>query len=198
METECKLIFITGGARSGKSRLAEELAKRIGDDSVIYLATMQKQQNDPEGIERIEKHRARRPSNWKTVEAHNGLVNVLDELSETAPNKNGQSVCLIDCMSLYVSNLLLDVSEDGKLSEPLIDGSAESKILSEVESILSAISRHQNRTFIIVSNEVGCGIVPENRLARTYRDVLGLANQKVAAAANDVWATFSGLRVKLK
>lgn len=197
MEAKGKLIFITGGARSGKSRLAEEFADRLGNDSVVYLATMQKQESDPEGIKRIEKHRARRPTNWKTVEAHSGLVNMLEELSEAASIKNGQSVCLIDCMSLYVSNLLLEISEDGTLSEPLIDGSAESKILSEIDGVLRCIY-NQKRTFIIVSNEVGCGIVPENRLARTYRDVLGLANQKVAGAANDVWATFSGLRVKLK
>ncbi len=192
MEPESKLIFITGGARSGKSRLAEELASKLGNDSVIYLATMEKHENDPEGIKRIEKHRLRRPPNWMTVEAHSGLCSTLDSISQSA------RVCLIDCMSLYVSNLLLEISGDGNLTEPLIDGSAETKILDEVDSILSAITRHTNKTFIVVSNEVGCGIVPENRLARTYRDVLGFSNQKVAAAANQVWVTFSGLQLQLK
>lgn len=192
METESKLIFITGGARSGKSRLAEQLANKIGNDSVFYLATMEKQETDPEGIKRIEKHRARRPPAWTTIEAHNGLPRVISDLSETA------KVCLIDCMSLYVSNLLLEISGDGKLSAPLIEGSAENAILSEVDSMLAAFEQREDLTFIVVSNEVGLGIVPENRLARTYRDVLGLANQRVAAAANQVWVTFSGLQLQLK
>lgn len=194
MESESKLIFITGGARSGKSRLAEELARRLGNDSVAYLATMEKQENDPEGIKRIEKHRQRRPSSWTTVESHNGLCPTLDSIARSTNAK----VCLIDCMSLYVSNLLLALSSDGSLAEPLIDGSAETKILNEVDDILNTIARHSNLTFIVVSNEVGCGIVPENRLARTYRDVLGFSNQKVAAAANEVWVTFSGLQLQLK
>jgi adenosylcobinamide kinase / adenosylcobinamide-phosphate guanylyltransferase len=165
------LMYVTGGARSGKSSFAEKLAEQIGGDQVTYLATAQA--FDDEMAERIGRHRQDRPPGWRTVEEPLAVPEMLSGL---------HGVVLLDCLSLWVSNLLLSELDDGD-------------ILGRVDSLLSAAD---SKTLIVVSNEIGSGIVPDNALARRYRDLLGWANQRVAAASDEAYLTVSGLSLRLK
>ncbi|WP_425148076.1 bifunctional adenosylcobinamide kinase/adenosylcobinamide-phosphate guanylyltransferase [Deinococcus sp.] len=168
------LIYVTGGARSGKSRFAEERARQLGGDAVTYLATAQPL--DAEMQARIERHRADRPPRWITVEEPLELERAV----QAAPTP----VVLLDCLSLWVSNLLLR-------------GDSEAQMLKAAGDLL-ATQRRRGGTLIAVSNEVGLGIVPDNALARQYRDALGRVNQAAAAAADEAYLLVSGLEVKLK
>ncbi|MBC7998337.1 MAG: bifunctional adenosylcobinamide kinase/adenosylcobinamide-phosphate guanylyltransferase [Leptolyngbya sp.] len=180
------LTLITGGARSGKSLLAEQLAL-AGQRPVVYLATMEELKDDAESVIRINLHRSRRPSNWHTIEAPNNLSEVITSL------ENKQQTCIIDCLSLLVSNILLKADA---LGEGLLP--ARDKVACEVESVLEAINTKPEITFLTVTNEVGSGIVPENALARSYRDLLGESNQTFARQAATVYFTCVGLNIKLK
>lgn len=183
-----RLILILGGARSGKSSFAEDLAQEIGK-SVVYVATAAPL--DEEMRQRIEKHRARRPAGWQTVEAPYELTPALVTKVENA------EVILLDCMSVFVSNLLVGDGHD-HLDESSIDlGALETGILSELEGLLE-LYRIGNASLIVVSNEVGMGIVPVYPLGRTYRDLLGRANQFLAQRADEVYVVFAGLPVELK
>lgn len=180
------LTLITGGARSGKSQLAEQLARESGM-TVVYLATMEEMHDDPESIMRIGLHRERRPQSWKTVEAPFDLSGAILDISES------KQTCIIDCLSLLVSNILLKTNGQGtNLPE------ARKQVSEEIDKVLSAIEKRQQTNFLAVTNEVGSGIVPENALARSYRDLLGETNQTVAAAANAVFLMSVGLKIQLK
>ena len=170
-----KLTFITGGARSGKSRLAESLAAAYGEP-LGYLATGHA--GDGEMAERISRHQARRGAGWQTMEEPLDLAGVL-----TGHDGYFRAV-LVDCVTLWLTNLLLAHDDPAR-------------VLSEVKTLAELLPRLQNPV-ILVSNEVGMGIVPENRLARTFRDLAGEANELLAAAADEVYVTFSGLPLKLK
>ncbi len=170
-----RIIFITGGARSGKSRLAEKLAESFGSP-LCYVATGEAR--DPEMTDRIAAHRARRGEEWQTIEEPRNLVERL-----RSADGSYQAV-LVDCITLWISNLLLHY------------GTAD-PVLEEVQALVEAI-KDCATPLIFVSNEVGMGIVPENALARTFRDLAGNANQLLAAAADEVYVTFSGIPLKLK
>ena len=174
-----RIVLITGGARSGKSAFAEQLARQSGS-KLCYLATAQPL--DVEMDERISRHQQRRGDIWQTVEAPLELSRAL------ADNDGRYDAILVDCLTLWLTNLLLD-EEPGKDSEERIAG--------EVQH-LTATLRGMQTPVIIVSNEVGMGIVPENRLARIFRDIAGQANQSVAAAADEAWLVASGIPLKLK
>lgn len=180
------LTLITGGARSGKSRFAETLAGERGGP-VIYVATMAAVASDDESVERIKKHRQRRPEQWRTVELQ------LDIHKELAGKIQESSVCLIDCLSLYVSNMLLDYSAAGMSANDV-----EEAISTAASDLLAVIGRFPQVQFIVVTNEVGWGVVPENGLARAYRDLLGFTNQQFAQAAGAVWLCCAGLQLALK
>jgi adenosylcobinamide kinase / adenosylcobinamide-phosphate guanylyltransferase len=180
------LTLITGGARSGKSDFAERLA-RAQNGKVLYLATMGFMSEDAEASERILRHKARRPLNWQTIEEPLQLPECVGALALDV------NVCLIDCLSLWISNMLLaDSSKDLALS------SCEELVHKRVLSLLAAIEAKPSTVFIVVTNEVGSGIVPENKLARTFRDLLGIANQDIALAAGEVWLSCVGLQLRLK
>lgn len=166
-----KLIYVTGGARSGKSSFAERQARHLGGHAVTYLATAQA--FDDEMRARIERHRQGRPTEWTTREEALDVVTAL----QTAQTP----VVLLDCLSLWISNLMLAEFDDAQ-------------ILERVDELLS----RNTQTLIVVSNEVGLGIVPDNTLARRYRDLLGWANQRVAAAAEEAYLLVSGLPMRLK
>ena len=166
------LIYVTGGARSGKSRFAEELASREGGQ-VTYLVTAQA--FDAEMTERIGRHRADRPERWHTLEEPLELAAVLAGLERTV---------LLDCLSLWVSNLMLR-------------GDSDELILRAADAVIDA-QAGRGGVLIAVSNEVGSGIVPDNALARRYRDTLGWVNQRFAAASDEAWLLVSGLPVRLK
>jgi len=178
-----QLIFILGGARSGKSAYAQRLAEQIGGSSVAYVATAEA--GDDEMRERIATHRAERPAGWRTVEAPRlaGL-----DLSTAAGDAQ---VVLLDCVTLLVSNAVIAAGDD-------VDNStAEASTGGEVDALLAAYSEG-NTTWIAISNEVGMGLVPPYPLGRVYRDALGRANQRIAAAADRVLLLVAGLPWELK
>lgn len=184
-----KLIFVTGGARSGKSKFAENEALKTGK-KVIYLATAQAL--DEEMEHRIRIHRQRRPDNWITVEEPRYLSRVLKKI-KTDKSYDSFEIVLIDCLALLVSNWLpLEKVLDTALWDNL-----RADLLDEIKTMISEMKKIQ-KDFIIVSNEVGLGLVPEYPLGRLYRDMLGEVNQLVASCADEVVFMISGLPMKLK
>ena len=175
-----KTIFITGGARSGKSKLAEQIALEYGAP-LCYIATAQAL--DEEMDQRIIKHQQRRGEAWRTIEEPLNLALAL---------KNCDASCkavLIDCITLWLTNLIFKYEHQGDAMEELV-----MKDVHHLASILSSMTI----PVIIVSNEVGLGIVPEHKLGRIFRDISGQTNQALAAAADDVYTVISGIPLKLK
>jgi adenosylcobinamide kinase/adenosylcobinamide-phosphate guanylyltransferase len=164
-------ILVTGGARSGKSRRAEVRARSFPGQPV-YIATAEAL--DAEMDERIAKHRARRGSEWIEREVPLDLV---EALAET----DGGGARLVDCLTLWLSNLL----------------HAERDWSQEIMRLANVLPRQQSPV-IMVTNEVGLGIVPDNALARTFRDAAGLMNQTIAEVADEVEFVVAGLPMKLK
>lgn len=174
------LLLITGGAKSGKSRLAEKLAEETSN-SVAYLATMPHIKGDIELDEKVRHHRLCRPKHWLTYEVQSDLDRSIAQLE-------GVQACIIDCLSLFVANEMFagadDVSNDG--------------IVEKGRSMLLAMEARPEIKFLVVTNEVGWGIVPDNVLGRKYRDLLGQINQEFAALADTVWLCCAGLPLRLK
>jgi adenosyl cobinamide kinase/adenosyl cobinamide phosphate guanylyltransferase len=173
------LTLVTGGARSGKSDHAERLVRDAGGDRVTFIATAEP--GDDEMAARIARHRDGRPSTWTTVEAPRDPAAAIARAE--AP------VVLLDCLTLLASNLLL--AADGSMN----DGAAA--VRAQVDAMLRARAARDGR-LIIVTNEVGLGIVPATSLGRIYRDVLGEANRRVAEAADSVLLMVSGIPVILR
>jgi len=175
-----KLIFILGGARSGKSMFAEELAERFNQD-VVYIATFPKN-DDLEMIERIKMHKKMRNCSWKTLE----IDNIDEIILNIKKNKIKNSVIIIECLTILVSNLLMNDKTD-KI------------IINKIHELIDFIKNNNTgNIYIIVSNEVGQGIVPKNKLARNYRDILGKVNQKIAKNADEFYMIFAGIPVEIK
>ena len=168
-----------GGARSGKSRFAQELAAASGCE-VTFVATASP--GDEEMARRIEAHRRVRPAEWCTVEAE------FDAARAISRAKSGSAV-LLDCLSLLVSNLLLR-------DENAADDEVENQLLAEVGAIFDASERLE--LLVVVSNETGQGVVPPTPLGRRYRDVLGTANQRAAGRSGTVYLMVAGIPVKIK
>ncbi|CAH1659101.1 Bifunctional adenosylcobalamin biosynthesis protein CobP [Hyphomicrobiales bacterium] len=165
------LSLILGGARSGKSRVAEARITSL-PQPWIYLATCEPR--DKEMAERIAHHRDRRGGGWITREEPIDIVEVLDEAPPGVP-------MLIDCLTLWLTNVML----------------AEYDVSGECDRLVTRLEAN-DRPLVIVSNEVGLGIVPDNALARAFRDQAGLINQRVAAIADEVVMVAAGLPLKLK
>lgn len=166
-----KSILITGGARSGKSRIAEAMVTGQGGNP-IYIATAEA--HDPEMAARIADHQATRGSNWTTVQQPLDLVSALRSTDGSGPR-------LIDCLTLWLSNMM----------------HAGTDWRTEAEKLADAIAR-QSAPVTIVTNEVGAGIVPENALARAFRDAAGELNQTIAAAVDEVYLAISGYPLQVK
>lgn len=179
-----KIILVTGGARSGKSEVAEQLAAAVSD-RVIYLATAGVQ--DGEMADRVRMHRQRRPTGWITVEETHRLADALNSVPKG-------SCVLVDCLTLWTTNLLLDESLP---RQGATEAEKEKYILNETCCVLDT-ARFRDLTLILVSNQVGCGIVPNNKLARSFRDIAGRVNKTVAAGADRVYLVTAGIPVELK
>lgn len=167
------VTLILGGARAGKSRHAEEMVAASGAASAIYLATAQA--GDVEMAARIMAHKARRDTLWQTVEEPLQLAEAL------AANAQAGRPVLIDCLTLWLSNLMLGGEDVDDHTDRLLDALAEAPC-----------------PLVMVANEVGLGIVPDNRLARDFRDAAGRLNQRVAEAAHRVIFMAAGLPLLLK
>ncbi|MFC0284399.1 bifunctional adenosylcobinamide kinase/adenosylcobinamide-phosphate guanylyltransferase [Camelimonas abortus] len=165
------LTFVLGGARSGKSRHAEALVEAL-PPPWVYVATAQA--GDAEMRERIAHHRQRRRAGWRTVEAPRDLVTALADIPDGQP-------ALVDCLTLWLTNLLL----------------ADADLSAETARLVGALARPRGPWFV-VANEVGLGIVPDNALARRFRDEAGRLNQAVAAVAGRVLFMAAGLPLQLK
>ncbi len=183
-----ELVLILGGARSGKSAYAQRMALDLGGPKVLYLATAEGR--DEEMRARIAAHQADRPAGWRTLEAP-----LLSKLSSELTIGDAR-VVLLDCMTLLATNAIFAGAgeEDGVGPTP---ADAEAAVGREVRALLSAYGA-ADATWIVVSNEVGMGLVPPYPLGRVYRDALGRANQAVAAAADRVILMVAGVHVKIK
>jgi len=169
-----QIILITGGARSGKSKYAELRAAALGSRR-LYVATAEPK--DEEMTRRISEHKSRRGDEWATIEEP-------VELAEALLAQRSRTDCaLVDCLTLWLSNLLLQ--RDGKYAEEKV---------KELVEILPRLNFH----VVLVTNEVGWGIVPDNMLARQFRDLAGWANQRIAEAANEVVLTVAGVPMIVK
>ncbi|WP_347311925.1 bifunctional adenosylcobinamide kinase/adenosylcobinamide-phosphate guanylyltransferase [Defluviimonas sp. SAOS-178_SWC] len=166
-----KTILITGGARSGKSGIAETMALSLGRPAV-YIATAEA--HDPEMAARIADHQSRRGAEWVTHAESRDLVGALAATDRRGPR-------LVDCLTLWLTNVMLSGDNWRDAAEALI-----------------ATLPAQRDPVVIVTNEVGSGIVPDNALAREFRDAAGLLNQWVAAAADEVHLAVAGLPLKVK
>lgn len=189
-QTPPRLIFVLGGARSGKSSFAERLAM-ISGRSVSFIATATP--SDDEMRTRITDHRASRPTTWVTIEEQLDLAQAVQQATQVA------DVLLLDCMTLWLSNWLwhngaINFDEDTTASMR-----TSKEVLTEVERLLLVTdSMAIGKTLIVVSNEVGLGIVPEYAVSRAYRDILGRVNQRLAQHANRVYLMVAGLAVDIK
>ena len=170
-----KLIFVTGGCRSGKSQYALDYANHHFSKK-IYLATCEAL--DDEMIQRVETHKRSRGPEWLTIEEP---VEIGDQIKQYSDNVE---VILLDCLTLWLSNLLLR-------------GNNDLKIMEEIEGLVYSL-RERRISVIIVSNEVGMGIVPADPLSRRFRDLSGMANQKIAGVADAVIFMVSGMPIFLK
>jgi adenosylcobinamide kinase/adenosylcobinamide-phosphate guanylyltransferase len=170
-----KSILITGGARSGKSRFAQKLAVEAGG-RVLFVATAEAK--DEAMRLRIEAHRESRPKGWKTLEAPLEISGIIGQ------NVGEAKVVVIDCITMLVANILLQ-------------GRSEELVLKEIEALIRQMDGVE-ATFILVTNEVGLGVVPDNELGRRYRDCLGRANQLLARHADEVYLMVAGIPLRLK
>jgi adenosylcobinamide kinase / adenosylcobinamide-phosphate guanylyltransferase len=173
-----KITLILGGARSGKSSCAQELASY--NSKVLFLATAEAL--DDEMARRIEAHRKSRPSEWDTIEAQSNIVDAVNKIADK------YDAVIIDCITILVSN---------HFRENLPLNITECNVKKEITNLVDLLSNMQSN-YIIVSNEVGCGLVPDNALSRTYRDTLGYANQQLAKCANEVYLMTAGLKIRMK
>ena len=179
-------MLITGGGRAGKSDFAQRLALSFtGAGGVLFVATAEA--TDQEMEERIQRHRESRPHEWQTLEEP---IDLPEAISGALGGDGRVGVVVVDCINFWVSNQLL--RDEGVGAED-----AEKEILGSVGRLLDCFRAH-DVTFILVTNEVGLGLVPTHPLGRQFRDALGRVNQAVAAAADRVYLVVSGLPIELK
>lgn len=179
-----KIILITGGARCGKSSFAEDYITKAGE-KIAYIATSQIY--DEEMAYRVKLHQDRRPSSWQTFEAPFNAHEAITKALKT------HDTILFDCLTLYLSNYLCSEQTSNYSMEELSNGARQM-----MQKLIEAVQNTSNKTCVFVSNEVGSGIVPENALARKYRDLAGLCNQQIAKSADEVYLVVSGIPVKIK
>lgn len=180
------IILCSGGARSGKSEFAEQLALSLKGRKA-YVATGQA--FDDEMKDRIKKHQLRRGKEWITFEIPLYLHKNWEQI------KNVSDVILIDCLTMFTSN---HVFAHGDINTQEDSNRIESIILEELRLLLQDINNSNDKTVIFVTNEIGLGIIPENKLARYFRDITGRVNREVASAANKMYLTISGVTIELK
>ncbi len=176
MKNKAEITLVMGGCRSGKSRFALNQADLIQGNQKIFLATSVP--TDLEMDQRVARHQAERGEDWHTIEEPVMIHETIEQASQTA------DLILVDCLTLWTSNLLL-----AEYGEP--------EVMAAVELLIEALHQSPCPVFL-VSNEVGYGIVPDNALARQFRDLAGLVNQKIAAMADQVFLTVAGIPLALK
>ena len=182
MSTTSNITLILGGARSGKSSYAQQLAEASAL-SVTFLATAQAL--DEEMSTRIEKHKSERPANWQTLEVPFDVASCMKEIQS--------DIVILDCITLLLSNLMMQFVKDDLVDEERF----MKAIKQETEDLILAI-RNSNQHWLIVSNEVGLGLVPPYQMGRVYRDAIGWANQRLAREADQVIFMVAGIPMVVK
>jgi adenosylcobinamide kinase / adenosylcobinamide-phosphate guanylyltransferase len=182
------LTLITGGARSGKSQFAELLAAHPGLP-VVYIATAQVY--DDEMALRVKNHREQRPAAWSLVEEPIEISSILERY------RREKIVLLVDCVTLWLTNLLLAEYHQQFNEDPRVHEENEQKILDQVHYV-AQLAQEITPTVIMVTNEVGQGIVPDNPLSRAYRDLAGRANQILGRTASKVYSVVAGYPIEIK
>jgi len=177
------VTLIVGGARSGKSSFAESMYKDKSD--VVYIATARAE--DDEMMQRVNHHRSLRPSFWRTFE---GTYNIEDAVGS-------EKYYLLDCITVLTSNIMFDMSKDAQVIDSILQNSIEERVISTIEKLVDIVKK-LDLELIMVTNEVGCSIVPENHIARVYRDIVGRVNQRVAEMSEVAYVVFCGIPLKLK
>lgn len=184
-----KTILVTGGARSGKSAFAEKMAEDIGTE-ILYIATAIP--FDEEMKDRIKKHQIQRPKHWKTVEMYSDFGKLFNEDAF-----HSCDCLLLDCVTIMVTNLMMASEEDfDHCSHERID-EVEDRIHEEIKKLIELCQVNEKK-LIMVTNELGMGLVPVSRFSRIFRDIAGRINQDVAQKADEVYLTVSGIPMKLK
>ncbi|QEG38214.1 bifunctional adenosylcobinamide kinase/adenosylcobinamide-phosphate guanylyltransferase [Roseimaritima ulvae] len=185
---EGSLTLVLGGVRSGKSAFAQSLAARLGGERVLFVATAQP--HDDEMQRRIDHHRRSRSAAWQTLEQSlhvgQGIANYLSEENSQAATP---PVILLDCLTLLVSNVMCDDEQNCQDADEL-----ERRVRSEVDALIEVATNHPTH-LIIVSGEVGSGVVPEHAMGRLFRDLLGMGNQQLAAVATSTYLMVAGLAI---
>ncbi len=185
------ITLVIGGARSGKSAWADQRAQQSGRQ-VLYVATATA--GDDEMAERIAAHRSQRPSHWRTIEEPTGLLHAIQA------NATPGDAVVVDCLTLWVSNVLLKgigPERDANMMLPTVWTAIEASVVNEAQVLLSD-ARDRDLTLILVSNEVGMGVVPATSVGRHYRDILGRVNQVVGSTADALILMVAGLAVDLR
>jgi adenosylcobinamide kinase/adenosylcobinamide-phosphate guanylyltransferase len=177
------IILVTGGARSGKSNFAENIYEDKRD--VVYIATSKIW--DEEMEERVKLHKRSRPSYWRTFEGNYSLVDALGE------EKN----YLLDCITVLTSNIMFDMTKGKEYIDYHLQSQVEDKIYEELYSLIKVIE-DRGDNLVLVTNEVGYSLVPDNHVGRVFRDIQGRINQRIAALSHQVYLVCCGLPVKIK
>lgn len=187
-----RMVLVLGGARSGKSEFAETLMDRIPRARKGYIATSQIL--DEEMRYRVILHQKRRPASWQTFE----VLHEAGPMMETV--LAASDAVLFDCITMYVNNLLMDHIDHRRVETLGVTDleHLQQVLLSDLDAIFSAVSSVDGKEIIFVSDELGMGIVPGNAMSRVYRDLVGLANQYVAARAEAVYLSVAGIIIDLK
>jgi adenosylcobinamide kinase / adenosylcobinamide-phosphate guanylyltransferase len=181
-----KITLLLGGARSGKSHWAQETARKTAT-KVLFVATATA--DDEDMRLRIAKHKQDRPSTWRTLEAPTRIGRQIEEAAGDA------ELVIIDCITLLVNNVFCRYDE--KTFDTIEDSVLEKQVVSETQELIACLKK-VNASFIIVSNEVGLGVVPAYRMGRLYRDCLGRANQMLAQTADEVFLLVAGIPMTVK
>ncbi len=187
-----RMVLVLGGARSGKSEFAETLMDRTDQARKGYIATSQIL--DEEMRYRVILHQKRRPASWRTFEVLHEAGPMMETILAAS------DAVLFDCITMYVNNLLMDHIDHRRVETLGVTDleHLQQVLLSDLDAIFSAVSSVDGKEIIFVSDELGMGIVPGNAMSRVYRDLVGLANQYVAARAEAVYLSVAGITIDLK
>lgn len=177
------ITLITGGARSGKSNFAENLY--MGKKDVVYMATSKI--IDKEMQERVKLHRESRDSDWRTFEGNYNLFKAVEK----------EKYYLLDCITILTSNIMFDIVGDTKYIDYNLQGKVENTVIHEIESLILEIKKEESE-LIMVTNEVGYSIVPDNHISRVFRDIQGRINQRIGSLSDNVYLVCCGIPVKIK
>lgn len=183
-----KIVLVTGGARSGKSNFAEKLCIDQ-NNSTAYIATSIP--FDDEMKDRVKKHKESRPQNWNTYEIYKDIYSIIKEIS------NKHETVILDCVTLLVNNLMFTYDMDiDKANQEQIN-ELEKYIKDQVKKLIEEIKK-TNLYFVVVTNELGMAVVPDNKLSRVYTDIVGRINQQIASQSDEVYFVVSGIPMKIK